>query len=473
MATCLLCIGLQNKFFSPSGILEDDFIATHKKEPLVDNINKIIKTIPGLKIYVVKSLYNSIIKPNKTVTIQRDNKPLNCNKLQGSHDGKQKCCNSDYASQLISEMCNITDRCHTIITKTYYSAFTNTKLLEHLTNDKIKHLIICGVTTDTCVMATVVDAYHLGFSVHVPYDCTEAKNFDIKKKALNTIDLYYGNTVRTDLLCNVFEKSYKITYFGEGDSMLIENAFEENESDDYFNSLKKSIKWTTMSHRGGDVPRLISVQHSDYPDCKPIYRHPVDVQPKSEFWNVNSKNIKNRVSALLGITLNHALVQYYRSGADYISEHADKTLDIRKNTPIINVSFGATRKMKLRSKYINEDGTRDIQHVMLKHGSVFVLGWKTNKKWLHSIKQDKRVDSVKEKDELAFNCERISLTIRDIATFIDNKTKLLFGQGSPDTTYIDDSEEMLTAFGVENKSHEYEWDDVYGKGFHCLNFDEL
>ena len=304
-------------------------------------------------------------------------------------------------------------------------------------------------------------------------DCTEAKNFDVKKKTLNAIDLYYGNTIRASLLCDVLVQNYTITYFGEGDSMLIENVFSEEESNNYFNSLKKSTKWNNMSHKGGEVPRLISIQHSDYPDCKPIYRHPVDVQPKSELWNFNSKEIRNKVSTLLNINLNHALVQYYRNGLDYISEHADKTLDIRKGTSIINVSFGATRKMKLRSKCTNANGVRDIEHITLKHGSVFILGWDTNKKWLHSIKQDKRIDSIKNQDELAFNGERISLTIRDIATFIDNDSKLLFGQGAPSTVYSDDSEEMLIAFGAENKSHDYEWDKIYGKGFHCLNFEEL
>jgi alkylated DNA repair dioxygenase AlkB len=43
-------------------------------------------------------------------------------------------------------------------------------------------------------------------------------------------------------------------------------------------------------------------------------------------------------------------VQYYRDGSDYISEHTDKTLDIKFDTSILNFSLGATRKMQLKSK---------------------------------------------------------------------------------------------------------------------------
>ena len=39
-----------------------------------------------------------------------------------------------------------------------------------------------------------------------------------------------------------------------------------------------------------------------------------------------------------------------RSGADNIREHADKTLDLKPNAPIVNVSLGSERLMILRPK---------------------------------------------------------------------------------------------------------------------------
>ncbi len=65
----------------------------------------------------------------------------------------------------------------------------------------------------------------------------------------------------------------------------------------------------------------------------------------------------------------------YRGGNDYIGEHADKTLDIKLNTNIINYYVGATRTMKLRTK---EKQNRDIIRVKLKNNSAFILGCGTN-----------------------------------------------------------------------------------------------
>jgi alkylated DNA repair dioxygenase AlkB len=266
-----------------------------------------------------------------------------------------------------------------------------------------------------------------------------------------------------------------IEYFGP-DSYLISGLFDSNETDNYFNNVLQETHWNTMNHKGGSVPRLVSIQQTKYDTKRPIYRHPTDVQPFPESWNKTSGEINTIVSKLLNADFNHALIQLYRNGKDYIREHADKTLDIKKGTNIVNVSLGRTRNMKLRSKFKMDDGLRLIETISLTHGSIFVLGWETNKLFLHSIKPDKRVDKIKREDELICDGKRISLTLRVIDTFMDLKTEKLFGQGAPsDQENIDDNdcENMLISFGKENKMYDYEWDDLYRSGFHSLNFKEL
>jgi alkylated DNA repair dioxygenase AlkB len=44
------------------------------------------------------------------------------------------------------------------------------------------------------------------------------------------------------------------------------------------------------------------------------------------------------------------LIQLYRTGADYISEHSDKTIDVVRGSFIVNLSLGARRTMTLRTK---------------------------------------------------------------------------------------------------------------------------
>jgi hypothetical protein len=159
------------------------------------------------------------------------------------------------------------------------------------------------------------------------------------------------------------------------------------------------------------------------------------------------KNISDILSKKLNQEFNHVLIQLYRNGNDYIGEHADKTLDIKNNTNIINYSVGSQREMKLRTKKINDD-KREIKKIKLKHNSIFVLGWDANKKWLHSINQDKRPDFEKTSDELFNSGERISFTFRSIATFIDSDGNVI-GQGEK-FQQKDTDLELLKLFSKEN-----------------------
>jgi hypothetical protein len=80
--------------------------------------------------------------------------------------------------------------------------------------------------------------------------------------------------------------------------------------------------------------------------------------------------------------VNHALIQYYRGGQDYISEHSDKTIDVVRSSSIVNVSLGAQRTMMLRTKKdslatprgesdeVSVDGKRAVQRILLPHNSM-------------------------------------------------------------------------------------------------------
>jgi len=92
-------------------------------------------------------------------------------------------------------------------------------------------------------------------------------------------------------------------------------------------------------HKGGAVPRLVSMQgsfvygpsesHDDSSSAaslavaEPVYRHPADAQPPMVGWTSAVLRAKQKVEEALGgqQKFNHALVQYYRNGDDYISEH--------------------------------------------------------------------------------------------------------------------------------------------------------
>jgi hypothetical protein len=161
------------------------------------------------------------------------------------------------------------------------------------------------------------------------------------------------------------------------------------------------------------------------------------------------------------------VLQLYRNGQDHANEHTDKTLDIARNTPILNLSLGATRVLVLKSK---RNGTK--HRIALPHGSVFVLGPRTNREWLHALKRDGRPEHHKPEEE---HGARISITFRTIATF-QREDGLLFGQGAlrEGTTLVeDDGQEearIIRAFRAENTDADFDWELHYGTGFASTKF---
>jgi alkylated DNA repair dioxygenase AlkB len=276
---------------------------------------------------------------------------------------------------------------------------------------------------------------------------------------------------------------------GAGDCRYCESILSKEEKSRMFYDLNSELGpyWSEMFHKGGAVPRKIVIQcetplKGEYVGMEPIYRHPIDVSPPTHQYTQLVEDIRNRTEDLLGFErgyLNHVLIQLYSDGESHISDHSDKTLDIMRGTPVINVSIGAVRKMKIKNKVKSPDGTRHSERIELHNGSVFVMSWETNRKFYHGINQDKRMESLKTDAELDFDGSRISLTFRNIATFVDSDG-ILHGQGAVKngTEHLGETDEdeelrMLKAFSAENRETDFDWDAYYGSGFRCINFETL
>jgi nicotinamidase-related amidase/alkylated DNA repair dioxygenase AlkB len=281
-------------------------------------------------------------------------------------------------------------------------------------------------------------------------------------------------------------------HIGEGDCRIV-NGFlpSEDESsrslrDGIFAQLYSEVRWQKMLHQQGEVPRLVCCQGQFGDDgSMPVYRHPADQALPLLHFSPRVNAVRKQVEKLVGHPLNHVLIQLYRGGGDYISEHSDKTLDIVKDSSIVNVSFGAQRTMRLRTKKDvkaegdDESAQRETQRIAMPHNSMFVLGLKTNEKWLHGIMADKRTDAERSVSEKAFSGNRISLTFRHIGTFLDARESAIWGQGATAADQreaadvINDDEEeaerIIRAFSQENHSSEFDWDKWYGSGFDMLH----
>ena len=123
--------------------------------------------------------------------------------------------------------------------------------------------------------------------------------------------------------------------------------------------------------------------------------------------------------------------------------------------------------------------TRQTQRVRMPHNSIFVLGPQTNREWLHGVRADKRPATEKTDDEKAFEGERISITFRQIGTFMNKKEKTIWGSGAKSKSRQTASkistkdnaqmEAMIIAFGRENHNADFDWDVDYGSGFDVID----
>lgn len=242
-----------------------------------------------------------------------------------------------------------------------------------------------------------------------------------------------------------------------------------------------------MLRIGGEVPRLVAVEGEILSDGSfPIYRHPADSSPPLLPFSPIVETIRQHAARVLNQPLNHVLIQHYRSGADYISEHSDKTIDVVRGSSIVNVSIGAQRTMTIRTKKdaseVDETTgrtSRSTERIPLPNNSMLVMGLDTNAKYLHSIRTDKRPDVTKSPEELAYNSERISLTFRHIGTFLTADQSKIFGQGATGKmrdeakTVVnggEEAEKLIIAFGEENHRTEFDWEGAYGRGSDVLHF---
>nr|POF01181.1 dna oxidative demethylase alkbh2 [Quercus suber] len=297
-------------------------------------------------------------------------------------------------------------------------------------------------------------------------------------------------------------------------SRILYNLMPNEDAETIFNNLSLEIDWQTMYHHTGEVPRLVCCQGTIQADgTVPIYRHPSDQTIAVQEWSPWVKKVGKAAEQAVGHDLNHVLIQLYRSRSDYISEHSDKTLDIARDSSIVNVSFGAQRTMRLRTKRgppalpSTTKPTTELQRtthrIPLPHNSMLTMSLATNAEFLHSINADKRPAVELSQAEKAHDGQRISLTFRKIATFMTpapqagqdqrkqhaqassskEQTWLIFGQGATAKTrdqarpvlngVLDESEKLIRAFGRENqatpKDAPFDWDAVYGKGSDVLH----
>lgn len=265
-------------------------------------------------------------------------------------------------------------------------------------------------------------------------------------------------------------------------SSIVYKLLGHQAAETVFQELKDEVQWVRMLHQTGEVPRLVCYQGNIHADgCTPVYRHPSDKTILITPWTHKVDAVRKLAEEVVGHELNHALIQLYRSGHDFISEHSDKTLDIVPGSNIVNVSFGAERVMRLRTKRNPNDleQSRTTHRIRMPHDSLLIMSLQTNAEYLHGIKADKRRGVELSESEAAFDGQRISITFRQIGTFLTADQSMIWGQGA--TGKVSEQARavlngqspqgrmLIDAFGHENQSSSLNWSAFYGPGSDVLH----
>ena len=423
-------------------------------------------------LYILKKDY-IFIKSNYFETNIEDETFLD--RLDGTHKGKKICISNTYGSEIINKIKFYSNDSNTIIKK-YYSAFKMTSLHSYLQSKNIKTIIFAGLTVNTCIKASIIDAIKLNYKIKIIDECVTSINEKMKVKGLYELSQNYDiQIVKLENIINGFE------VYCEGDTFLINDIFPNDIYTDLtFEQIIDECNWKKMKINGGILSREINVQAIQNVNLMPVYRNPSDeyIEPHEptpiikkmfEWLNDNLNLDENK--------FNHVFIKYYKSCADGIGKHSDKTLDLGLNSYIGNLSLGSKRKIKFTSKI-----SKEIIEIPLKSNSILFIGMKTNKKWFHEVKPDLRPEKFKSKDELAYETRRMSLTFRTVCTFMDINTRKLSGQGAPTNNDIDidididniellnqDKKKLIEAFSNENKLVDFDWNKYYSCGFYSLN----
>jgi len=117
-------------------------------------------------------------------------------------------------------------------------------------------------------------------------------------------------------------------------------------------------------------------------------------------WTPTTAALRDDLEALTGTRFNSVLANHYRDGHDAMGWHSDDERELGIDPVIASLSFGATRRFRLRHR---RDRTQPPLSLELGHGSLLLMAGATQRHYQHALPRSTRVVD-----------DRINLTFRRI-----------------------------------------------------------
>lgn len=188
---------------------------------------------------------------------------------------------------------------------------------------------------------------------------------------------------------NWLPKDGTVNYYGK--------LFNQEVADNYFSKLSQKIEWQNdrILIFGKHIVTKRKVAWYGEKQFKYTYSK---ITKLALIWTKELLEIKSAIEHETGESFNSCLLNLYHNGEENMSWHSDDEKDLKKNSAIASLSFGAERKFTFKHKENKEKVA-----FVLEHGSLLLMKNETQSHWLHQLPKTKMIKS-----------PRINLTFRTI-----------------------------------------------------------
>ena len=187
------------------------------------------------------------------------------------------------------------------------------------------------------------------------------------------IELFFDNKLKT-----LKEKNnLNIFYFP--------NFLSKDKSDILYKKLYSDIPWQKYQikvfGKTYDQPRLTSF-HSI--GNKKYNYSQIDI--KNNLMTEDLKSLLNKIHSKTDYRFNSVLLNLYRDGMDSNGWHSDNEPELGNDPKIASITLGEERFFHLRHRKI-----KNLKYkILLRHGSLLLMGEKSQTEWLHQIPKTKK-----------------------------------------------------------------------------------
>ncbi len=180
-----------------------------------------------------------------------------------------------------------------------------------------------------------------------------------------------------------------VRYFGK--------IFDYQKANHFFERLTKTVEWKNdeaVIFGKRIVTKRKVAWYGDLP-----FEYTYSNKTKTALpWTQELLELKAIIETQTGETFNSCLLNLYHDGSEGMAWHSDGEKDLKKDSAIASLSFGAARKFSFKHKE-----TKETISINLEHGSLLIMTGKTQSNWLHRLPPTKLVKT-----------PRINLTYRTI-----------------------------------------------------------